>query len=201
MLDLSSPPQDTESARRSPAPDDLLAAAEGDAAEIVNRARAEIADALLRARHDLVVLTAQLGAGLDLADSGPIETSPARQAAADARRDLLQALHEARPDLGALSVAVRAIGGKPPSFDSRQAGQRLLIDRRAVAVGLIVAAIVMSLGFWVGLGTPDPGGPISEPVATRTAELAGGPGVSRRDPRNRTSDWSANSGALHQSAG
>ena len=175
MLDLSTRPRTTEPAKHSSVSHDLLAAAEGDAAEIVARARVEIARALLKARHDLVVLTSQLDAGLDLAHERDGETSPGQQAAADARRDLLQTLHEARPDLGALAAAVRVIAGKPQALGISAAALRWRIDKRSIVGALIAAGAVMTLGFWVGLGTPAGVEPISEAVATQAAGLVGGP--------------------------
>jgi hypothetical protein len=191
--------------------DGLLAVAERDAAEIVASARVEIARTILKARHELVVLTSQLEAGIELTREPVDQISPGRQAASDARRDLLQVLHEARPDLGALSSAVRMIGFKPPITAAHAGGlgqlRRLSVEfhrgslsSRSVAVAVAFCGLILTLGIWVGRSTPN--GQLETPLSAsvRTAGLTGGPTDSGA-PRGTSSPPARDDGAADDAVG
>jgi hypothetical protein len=101
---------------------DVVAAADLEAHGIVEAARREVRDIVLKARRDLLVIAAQLQATSEAseaapdggADTGALQMAPDDLGAvhhllASARHDVRRALADARPDLAALSSEAAAL--------------------------------------------------------------------------------------------
>jgi hypothetical protein len=127
--------------------EDVLAAADREAREIVTAARVDVRQILVKARRDLLVLAAQVEAATGTSTSQesaqgnyagdadyavPVQLDdlrPARDVFASARQDVRRVLNDARPDLEALSSEAGALRSSlqwhPPALN--QAPSRVVI--------------------------------------------------------------------------
>jgi hypothetical protein len=100
--------QSHELARRR---DDVLAAADRESGEIVANARAEVRRIVLKARRDLLILNAQVQAAVGTGETGSLELAapePTTSATTSTAPGAWRVLHEARPELDALSAEAGA---------------------------------------------------------------------------------------------